>query len=191
MARRWSRRIERDDKVREEFKKQWHKYQRAFLSAVQYLHDRFLVHDESYLPSANMLATLTVFFFHHSGQPNAYQAREIRKWFWATGVGKRYSAAEYHRNIVADAQLFGTLALGAKRHFSFAERLDPVLDIQGEKYNYRYQPFPQLIHPLCQGDFQHLIQILDPCAQNLKGQQFAIGLICIIIIALHYPIPLK
>jgi hypothetical protein len=57
---------------------------------------------------------------------------------------------------------------------------------------YQDQPFPQLIHLLFQGDFQHLIRILDPCAQNLKGQQqFVIGLICIIIIALQYPNPLK
>ena len=42
-----------------------------------------------------MLATLSVFFFHHQGQPNAYQAGEIRKWFWATGVVKRYSGAGY------------------------------------------------------------------------------------------------
>src|SRR6266481_1056518 len=74
------------DAEREQFRKQWHTYHKAFLSAVDYLHHRFPVHDESYLPSANMLATLSVFFFHHTGQPNSYQIAEIRKWFWATGV---------------------------------------------------------------------------------------------------------
>src|SRR5438552_2440996 len=96
MARRWSKRIERDEKIREKFKKQWHKYQNAFLSAVDYLHHRFPIHNESFLPSANMLATLSVFFFYHSGQPSKYQKNEIRKWFWATGVAKRYSGAGYH-----------------------------------------------------------------------------------------------
>jgi hypothetical protein len=134
MARRWSKRIERDQGELEQFRKQWHEYQNAFLSAVDYLHHRFPVYDESYLPSVNMLATLAVFFFHHRTQPNARQATEIRKWFWATGLAKRYSGAGYHRNIVADAKLFEFLAGGAKRRFTLADRLDPVIDIQGEEY---------------------------------------------------------
>ncbi len=134
MARRWSKLIERDDSEKEIFRKQWHKYQNAFLSAVDYLYNRFPVYDESYLPSANMLATLSVFFFHHPGQPNRYQIREIRKFFWATGVAQRYSGRGYHRNIVSDAIFFASLARGAKVRFSFRDRLDPVLDIQGAEY---------------------------------------------------------
>ena len=119
MAKRWSKLIEQNDAAQSDFKKLWHRSQRSFLSAVQYLHDRFPVFDESYLPSVNMLATLSVFFFHHQGQPNVYQAGEIRKWFWATGVAKRYSGAGYHRNIVADAKLFQALATGKKRRFVY------------------------------------------------------------------------
>jgi len=135
MARRWSRRIDQDDMAREDFKKQWDNYQNAFLSAVDYIHRYFPVHNESFLPSANMLATLSVFFFYHRGQPSLYQRNEIRKWFWATGVAKRYSGAGYHRNIVGDAKLFEALACGTKRHFLFKDRLDPVLDLQAEEYN--------------------------------------------------------
>jgi hypothetical protein len=134
MARRWSRRIQQDGNELARFRKEWHRYQNAFLTAVDYLHRRFPVHDESYLPSANMLATLAVFFFHHPGQPNARQRAEIRKWFWATGLAKRYSGAGYHRNIVADARLFESLAKGGRRRFVLKDRLDPVLDIQGEEY---------------------------------------------------------
>ncbi len=137
MARRWSKRIDRNEAELKQFKKQWHIYQNAFRSAVDYLHHRFPVHDESYLPSANMLATLSVFFYHHPGQPNRHQAGEIRKWFWATGVAQRYSGRGYHRNIVADARLFESLARGARRRFvlSDADRLDPVVDIQGHQYS--------------------------------------------------------
>ena len=137
MARRWSKRIDRDDEEKEEFRKVWHKYQNAFLSAVEYLRNRFPVYNETYLPSANMLATLAVFFFHHSGQPNRQQATEIRKWFWATGVAQRYSGRGYHRNIVSDAKLFESLANGARKHFIFRDRLDPILDIQGAQYGSR------------------------------------------------------
>src|ERR1039457_7137493 len=102
MARRWSKRIEQNSGEKHRFSKLWHKYQNAFRTAVDYLHNRFPVHDESFLPSANMLATLAVFFFHHSGPPNRYQAAEIRKWFWTTGVALRYSGRGYHHNIVTD-----------------------------------------------------------------------------------------
>ncbi len=134
MAQRWSKLIDRDEGEKEHFRKQWHRYQNAFLTAVDYLHHHFPVYDETYLPSANMLATLAVFFFQHPGQPNGYQAREIRKFFWATGVGQRYSGRGYHRNIVKDANFFASLAKGSKVHFSFGDRLDPLFDIQGAEY---------------------------------------------------------
>jgi hypothetical protein len=81
-----------------------------------------------------MLATLAVFFFNHAGQPNKYQSAQIRKWFWTTGVAQRYTGRGYHRNIVADARLFESLARGGKRGFVFQDRLDPVMDIQGAEY---------------------------------------------------------
>jgi hypothetical protein len=134
MARRWSKRIEVDDDEKAVFRKEWHKYQHAFRSAVDYLHHNFPVFDESYLPSANMLSTLAVFFFHHPGQPNRHQGLQLRRWFWATGVGQRYSGRGYHKNIVADAKLFVSLAKGTKRRFEFVDRLDPVHDIQNVEY---------------------------------------------------------
>jgi len=135
MARRWSKKIERDEAEKRQFRKIWHRYVKAFLSAVDYLHHRFPVYNESYLPSANMLATLAVFFYHHSSNPDKRQASEIRRWFWATGVGQRYSGRGYHRNIVADAKLFKSLARGVRRHFTFRDYLDPIQDIQGTEYS--------------------------------------------------------
>jgi len=134
MARRWSKRIQRNEGEKQQFRKLWHRYQDAFLSAVDYLHRRFPVYDESYLPSVNMLATLAVFFYYQRGQPSKFQAMEIRKWFWTTGVAQRYSGQGYHRNIVADAKLFESLAQGGRRRFSFVDYLDPVLDIQSAEY---------------------------------------------------------
>jgi hypothetical protein len=135
MAKRWSNSIASDPRTKEVFGKQWHRFQTAFLSAVDYIHNRFPVYDESYLPSANMLATLAVFFFHHRGQPDARQAMEIRKWFWATGLAKRYSGAGYHRNIVTDARLFEAIAGGAHKRFEVGDLLDPAYDILGEEYS--------------------------------------------------------
>jgi len=135
MARKWSKKIEEDESTRKEFQTIWHRYQDAFLRTVEYLRQHFPVNDETFLPSVNMLSTLAVFFFHHPSPPNGSQTREIRKWFWVTGVAKRYSGAGYHRNLVGDAKLFQDLALGKKRLFTFTERLDPKFTIQAEQYS--------------------------------------------------------
>lgn len=137
MARRWSKRIAESEAEKKDFQKIWHRYQDGFLKAVDYLHRRFPVFDETFLPSANMLATLAVFFYYHPGQPNGRQAREIRKWFWATGVGQRYTGRGYHRNLVSDARLFASLAKGTRRRFVFRDLLDPELDLQSAEYSSR------------------------------------------------------
>lgn len=137
MARRWSKRVDKDEGERDRFRKLWDRYQHAFRSAVDHLRHRFPVHDESYLPSANMLSTLAVFFYHHPGPPDRVQAAEIRKWFWATGIAQRYSGRGYHQNLAADAKFFRDLGIGKRRHFVFRDRLDPVQDLQSAEYTSR------------------------------------------------------
>lgn len=137
MARRWSKQIDKNESVRGEFRKLWDGYQRAFLVAIDYLRKRFPVHDESYLPSVNMLATLSVFFYHNQGQPDRHQAGELRKWFWATGVAERYSGRGYHHNLVSDTKFFQALGQGGRKKFIFRDLLDPVIDIQGAEYTSR------------------------------------------------------
>lgn len=135
MAQKWSKRLEHDAAELKRFKHQWARYSKAFLSAVDYIRQRFPVHAAEMLPSINMLSTLSVFFCQHAGQPDKFQAGEIRKWFWATGVGKRYSGGGYHKNIVSDSTFFQSLAEGKRRFFTFKDFVDPVLELQGEEYN--------------------------------------------------------
>lgn len=137
MAQRWSRKIENDQDEAKRFRGLWDNYKRAFLGAVSYLRRRFPVPNESFLPSANMLATLAVFFYHHRGPPSQVQYGEIQKWFWATGVAQRYSGRGYHENIASDARFFEELAKGKRRRFVMSELLDPVLDIQAAVYTSR------------------------------------------------------
>jgi len=126
--------IASDPTEKEKFKKAWHDYQRGFEKAVDYLRRRFCVYDESFLPSGNMLATLAVFFNFHSANPTGQQAKEICKWFWATGVAQRYTGRNYHSNIQNDAQFFQALAFGYKKFFVFNDLLDPRLDLQTSEY---------------------------------------------------------
>src|SRR5690606_645945 len=83
----------------------------------------------------NMLASLSVFFFHHPAAPNALQRREICKWFWATGVGLRYSGRGYRQNLIADVGFFERLARNRGR-FKFDERVDR-LDVSRAEYTQR------------------------------------------------------
>jgi len=134
MARRLSKSIQQSETKKQQFKKEWDHYRNAVLKAIDYLRGRCYVYDESYLPSSNMIATLAVFFYHHPGQPSTSQAKEIRKWFWATGVAQRYSGGGYHSNLVSDANLFEALAHGKQKYFTLKHRVEPD-DLLSHQYS--------------------------------------------------------
>lgn len=119
----WENRIENDGKEGVFFRR-WGDYRTAFGKAVDYLHQHFGVYHSGFLPSQNMLATMSVFFFHHPPAPNSRQAREIKKWFWTTGVASRYSGRGYRQNMIADVKLFKRLAHSGNTRFVFQDRVD-------------------------------------------------------------------
>ncbi len=130
----WQNRIEDDEGQRRVFERLWSRLRRAIGKAVDYLRANFGVRGESYLPSNNMVATLSVFFFHAS-QPQAAQRRELKRWFWATGVAQRYSGRGHRQNILKDAGFFRRLARGSGR-FTLDERVDRA-EIRRAEYNRR------------------------------------------------------
>jgi hypothetical protein len=132
---RWERRIEVGGKDGL-FYRRWKKYRTAVGKAVDYLHQHFGVHHSGLLPSQYMVATLSVFFNQHPAAPNGQQAREIRKWFWSTGVGLRYSGSGYRQNLIADVKFFRRLARSNNAHFHFPERVDR-LDVVRAEYTQR------------------------------------------------------
>jgi hypothetical protein len=134
VVRRWNKEVQGDAARTKAFLKLWSRMRRAIGRAVEYLATQFSVHDQAFLPSANMLATLSVFFFH-AGQPRGRQRTEIAKWFWATAVAQRYSGAGYRHNILADARLFRRLARRGGR-FRLADRID-ANDLRRTAYNGR------------------------------------------------------
>jgi hypothetical protein len=84
-----------------------------------------------------MVSTLAVFFFHHAALPTPGQETEIKKWFWATAVGQRYSGRGFRDNILQDAKFFERLAQGGKGvRFHFEDKVDPV-DLQRASYGRR------------------------------------------------------
>ena len=122
----WEKQIEQDAGQKRRYLSLWAEFRRAFLKGLSYLHTNFHVLESNFLPSVNMLATLAVFFFHHRAQPSKRQGEEIRKWFWATGVGQRYSGRGYRQNIIADVGFFKKLARRESTRFRFTDLADRV-----------------------------------------------------------------
>jgi len=83
-----------------------------------------------------MVSTLAVFFYYHPALATPRQQTEIKKWFWATGIGQHVSGRGFRDNILRDAKFFQKLASGRGARFHFEDRVDPV-DLQRASYGRR------------------------------------------------------
>jgi hypothetical protein len=92
--------------------------------AIDYLAETFGVRGVDALPSAYMVSVLTVFFYHGPLAPSTAQRKQLRRWFWATAVGQRYSGRGFGRNIVADAMFVKRLAGNERSLFKHGELAD-------------------------------------------------------------------
>lgn len=137
VAKKWDREIERDPLARKQFTRLWDRQSRAIFRAIDCLRKDFYVLDDGLLPSENMVSTLAVFFYHHPALPSPRQQTEIKKWFWATAIGQRYSGRGFRDNILLDAKFFASLARESKTaRFQFQDRVDPI-DLQRASYGRR------------------------------------------------------
>src|SRR5262249_55405773 len=110
VAKKWDQRITKDPSTLKQFTKLWDRQSKAIFRAVDYLKQNFYVLDDGLLPSENMVSTLTVFFYYHPALATPLQQTEIKKWFWATAIGQRYSGRGFRDNILRDAKFFRRLA---------------------------------------------------------------------------------
>jgi len=130
--------IERDEiengKVSKAFTRKWREICKCIQKAVDYLHNELGVFNYSFLPSDNMVSLLSYFFYVNNGaQPNSKQRREIRKWFWATAVGRRYVGRGYYLNIQKDLDFFKRLGKYRYGRFTFSD-LVPQDDLRRTEY---------------------------------------------------------
>lgn len=136
VARKWDRKIEKDPSVSKHFTKLWDRQSKAIFRAIDHLKRNFSVLDDGLLPSENMVSTLAVFFYYHAALATPRQQTEIRKWFWATGVGQRYSGRGFRNNILSDAEFFRRLASARGARFRYDDRVDPI-ELQRASYGRR------------------------------------------------------
>lgn len=112
------------------------RYSNAFALANDFFSDTFKITDLSLLPIENMFTLLSVFFYHKNGRAGAYQSAELKKWFWHTAIGERYSGANFNRNIPKDITFMVKLAEGKKVRYIVEQKIDP-LDFLKRDYSRR------------------------------------------------------
>ncbi len=123
-------------KVSKRFTQLWAKMRKAVAKSVDYLNSELKLLNKSFLPSDNMLPVLSYFFYcNNLAQPTSLQRKEIRKWFWATGISGRYSGRGYYQNIRKDLDFMKRLAKGNKSIFTFPEPI-PRSDVRRIDYTY-------------------------------------------------------
>jgi hypothetical protein len=123
-----------DGRVSRNFTRAWKNVSLCIQKAVDHLLGELGLPNVSFLPSDLMVPVLAYFFHaNHRAQPSGKQRREIRKWFWATGVGRRYTGRGYYDNIRKDVEFFGRL--GRRRHgcFTLPDRI-PADEIRRADY---------------------------------------------------------
>jgi hypothetical protein len=122
-----------DHSLKRSLAKDWRRLSTCFGKAVDYLRLNFSVVSRDYIYSDYMISVLALFYFWNGKGPSATQREEIRKWFWATAVGSRYSGSKFNTCISEDVQFFQKLAKSGKIKFSYTPQVDKV-DIRKSLY---------------------------------------------------------
>ena len=111
--------LETSDRERRRFGRAWPKLRAAFLKAADFLVYDIGVPNFGFLPSQPMFTTLTLFFYHNGNvRPPRATKQQLKRWFWATAVGARYTGRGYRPNLLGDAAFVERLAANPKARAS-------------------------------------------------------------------------
>jgi hypothetical protein len=111
---------------RKRLAKAWYRLAVCFGKAVDYLRQHFHVINQDYLYSDYVVAMLAVFFYwNHKGLPTSTK-EQIRKWFWATTVGSRYTGRNFLRCLPEDLKFFERLAEKGSARFTYRPEVERV-----------------------------------------------------------------
>ncbi len=118
--------IDKNKRSNKEFEKVWKKLQYGYEEAVDFLVNTMNVKKLELLPSQNIYSILSYFFFLNQSRAKPNQMREIKKWFWHTACGDRYSGSGFNRNIPDDIKFFQRLANGTNAKYPITEKILPI-----------------------------------------------------------------
>lgn len=128
------RKIEKNKHSSKEFEKIWKRLQYGYEEAVDFLVNTMNVNNLELLPSQNIYSILSYFFFLNQSRAKPNQIIEIKKWFWHTACGDRYSGSGFNKNIPDDIKFFQRLANSKNSKYFIT---DKVLPIDFLKSNYK------------------------------------------------------
>lgn len=108
-----------DKRLLLQLEKDWTRLASCFGKAVDYLRQQFSVLSREYLGYDYIISMLALFYFWNGRGPSERQKREIRKWFWATCFGQRYSGGEFLQCVPKDTAFFEKLAQNTRESFRY------------------------------------------------------------------------
>ena len=128
-------RLEREESVRKQFDRAWPKLREALGAAVDFVVHELDVPNFDFLPSEPMMTVLTLFFFHNGkARPSRAARLQLRRWFWATAVGARYTGRGYTLNLLSDIDAVKRLASNPKAKISLKVRI-PINALRTIEYS--------------------------------------------------------
>ena len=128
-------RLEASESERKRFHRGWPKLRTAFGLAADYAVYELGVPNFGFLPSEPMATILTLFFFHHGNvRPSRAAKEQLRRWFWTTAVGARYTGSGYRPNLLRDAEFVARLASNPRTRAPAFSRV-PVSKLKYVEYN--------------------------------------------------------
>lgn len=114
-------RLEKKSARRDEFTRIWPTLRESFAMAADHFVHQLDVPDVGFLPSEPMMTVLALyFFFNRNKRPPPAARKTLRRWFWATAVGARYTGRGYRPNLLADAEFVRRLAEKPGAHARFS-----------------------------------------------------------------------
>lgn len=119
------RKIEKSKKKDKSFEKVWKKLLYGYEEAADFLVNIIGISNANQLPSENIFSMLAYFFYNRQSRATAQQIKEIKKWFWHTSCGNRYSGREFYDNISADITFFERLSRRPARYVVRA-KIQPI-----------------------------------------------------------------
>jgi hypothetical protein len=120
------KKIEKKQIKAKDFARQWKRLKYGYEEAVDFLVGTLGVTNFSLLPSQNIYSMLAFFFYLNKSRCRPAQVRELKKWFWHTCCGERYSGAKFNRNIPDDIKFFKRLANNGKAKYHIDEKINPI-----------------------------------------------------------------
>ncbi|WP_428939673.1 GmrSD restriction endonuclease domain-containing protein [Fontivita pretiosa] len=120
-------------RLRKTLSNDWSRLGVCFGKAVDYLRQNFRVLSRDYLYSDYMVSILAAFFYWNGRGPSPKQRNQIRKWFWATAVGSRYSGTNFLRCLPDDLRFYKRLAQNQRARFTYKPETEKI-DVRKAQY---------------------------------------------------------